>query len=395
MFLKSYYTALKNMKALVLDRKKMSWENSEGFDLVEIASPNLGVGDEKMVIVKVYFAGVCGTDRGIWFRQVFREQILNSLENEKSDFRVLGHELLGKVVEVGDRVVKVKTGDFVSAESHVVCGECLQCKNDQSNVCINEKILGISQSGVFAEYVKLPEHILWKTDVDKITPEVATMQEPFGNAVHAASKVELKNKSVAIFGLGPIGQFLVLVAKAMGAKSIIGVDVNQKALGMGLSLGLDRAVLLEDKKEVFKEYGHNPTVVKEIMGFTKGGGVDVSFEMSGFNSSLNNCLFSTRRGGDVVLFGIKSGDFIFEDYNRFICRGFSLHCVIGREIFKTWESTKMLLEDKNNLIQDKIWNVVLNEGRGTILRIEDYTKEIFLKTMMESTKILIKFSKDG
>ncbi len=378
------------MKALVFNKKKAEWENSKGFDLAEVPNPELGEGDEKKVIVKVHFAGVCGSDRGIWYRQAFRDQILSSLESESVDVRVIGHEHFGEIVEVGSKVTNFKVGDFVSAESHVICQECFQCKNGQSNVCTNEKILGISHPGIFAEFVKLPEHIVWHTDTSKIRPEVAAVQEPFGNAVHAASKVDLKGKSVAIFGLGPIGLFLVLVARGMGAKIIIGVDPNPVAAEMAKKLGIDFTITLNaEKKE--KTYSHDLGVTDEIMKITNGLGVDVSFEMAGFNSSVNNCLYATRRGGDVVLFGIKTGDFVFEDFNRMVVRGFTIHCVIGREVFKTWEITKRLLEDSSNQIQEKIWNVILNQGKGTVLDITDYTKEKFEELMLEHPKILVKF----
>jgi threonine 3-dehydrogenase len=378
------------MKALIFNKKTTDWEGSKGFDLEDVPKPELESGDENKVIIKVHFAGVCGSDRGIWYRQAFRDQILGSLEAEGRDARTIGHEHFGEVVEVGSKVSRVKVGDFVSAESHVVCNECFQCKNGQKNVCTNEKILGISHQGIFAEFVKLPEHIVWPTDTTKIRAEVAAVQEPFGNAVHAASKVNLKGKTVAIFGLGPIGLFLVLVARGMGAKSIIGVEPNPIAQEMARKLGIDYVISVS-KTEKEKPYLHDESVTEEIMKITGGLGVDVSFEMAGFNSSVNNCLYATRRGGDVVLFGIKTGDFVFEDFNRMIVHGFTIHNVIGREVFETWETTKKLLQDPTNHIQEKIWNVILQQGKGTVLPIEEYTKEKFEQLMLEHPKMLIKF----
>ena len=126
------------------------------------------------------------------------------------------------------------------------------------------------------------------------------------------------------------------------------------------------------------------------MKITDGLGVDVSMEMAGPNSSVNNSIAATRRGGDVVLFGLKSGDFAIENYDAFIARGLTLHAVIGRRVFETWQTTKELLENGDG-IQDNIYNVILERGQGTILPFEDYSKELFEQKMAEHPKILLKF----
>jgi threonine 3-dehydrogenase len=140
-----------------------------------------------------------------------------------------------------------------------------------------------------------------------------------------------------------------------------------------------------------KPYAHNQEVVDQILKLTNGLGVDVAFEMAGFNDSVNNAIASVRRGGDVILFGLKTGDFVFEDFNRLVMKGITLHCVAGRQIWGTWEITKKLFEDKPNGIAEKLWSVLLNGGEGTILSINDYSKEKFEKMMQENPKILIKF----
>lgn len=433
------------MKALIFDKSK-SWETSRGFEMVNIPEPVLdeknNPSDAESVIIKVHYAGVCGTDRGIWNRQAFKDAILNSIDAESQTspipslsrrgtepvpsltkgrlggvktYRIIGHEFFGEAVKIGSRVKGIGVGDFVSCESHVVCNQCFQCSSGQKEVCTNEKILGISRDGGFAEYIKVPAHIVWKTDTSKIRPEVAAMQEPFGNAVHAASKVDVAGKTVAIFGLGPIGMFLTLVVKGLGAASIIGVEPNPIAREMAKKLGIDYVIPLKTHPSPAlpikgresagspplvgglreggeaKPYAHNQEVTDEIMKITGGLGVDVSFEMAGFNSSVNNCLYATRRGGGIILFGIKQGDFVFEDYNRLIVRGFTLHAVIGRQLWRTWEATKRLFEDPGNQIQEKLFNVILNRGQGTILPIEDYSKEKFEEMMQKHPKFLIQF----
>ncbi len=397
------------MKALVFDKSKFNWENSRGFELVDIPEPVLdeknNPGDADYVIMKVYYAGVCGTDKGIWNRQAFRDAILNTIDdqikNNGKPYRIIGHEFFGEIVKIGSRVKGVGVGDFVSCESHVVCQKCYNCLRGEKHVCTNEKILGISHDGGFAEFAKVPQHILWKTDTGKIRPEVAAMQEPFGNAVHAGSKVDLKDKTVAIFGLGPIGMFLTLVVKGLGAKLIIGVEPNPIAADMAKKLGIDYVIPLRQEisnlptgqagKRQEKPYAHDQTVADEIKKITNGVGVDVSFEMAGFNSSVNNCLYATRRGGEIILFGIKQGDFVFEDYNRLIVHGFTFHAVIGRQLWQTWETTRRLFEDPSNQIQEKLFNVILDRGNRTILPISKYTKERFEEMMQEHPKFLIQF----
>lgn len=399
------------MQALVFDTSLGSWEATRGFEKADVPLPIIdeekNPTDADAVIIKVSYAGVCGSDRGIWSRTAFRDQILRSIAAEgrgdagegsmlhhratsAAGRRILGHEFFGEVHAVGSRVKDIRVGDLATCESHVVCNACHQCSRGEHHVCTNEKILGISHDGGFAEYVKVPRHIVWPTDTANIRPEVAAMQEPFGNAVHAASKTDVKGKNVAIFGLGPIGMFLTLVVRGLGARHIIGIEPNPVAQDMARQLGIDYVIpLRESKKE--NPYAHDTAVTDEIMAITGGVGADVSFEMAGFNSSVNNCLFATRRGGDIILFGIKHGDFAFEDYNRLIVRGYTMHAVIGRSIWRTWETTRRLLEDPSNKIQDNMWNIILNQGRGTVMPIAEYTKELFEKKMAEHPKILLQF----
>ena len=131
--------------------------------------------------------------------------------------------------------------------------------------------------------------------------------------------------------------------------------------------------------------------MEEIKKITGGLGADISFEMAGFNNSVNNAIFSTRRGGDVILFGLKAGDFVFEDFNKLVMTGTTLHCVAGRQIWETWETTRLLMENHSNGVQEKLFNVILDRGQGTILPIEEYTKEKFEEMMAKHPKFLIQF----
>ncbi|MDO8594727.1 MAG: alcohol dehydrogenase catalytic domain-containing protein [bacterium] len=421
------------MKALVFDTTLGGWDETRGFELQDVPVPVL---DEKQdptdadkVLLKVHYAGICGTDRGIWNRAAFKDVILGSLKAEGKTRRILGHEFFGEVVKLGSKASSLapsplikgaalggcsplKVGDFAAPESHVVCNKCFQCLRGEKHVCTNEKILGISHDGGFAEFVKLPAHIVWKTDTKAIRPELGAMQEPFGNAVHAASKVPLKGKTIAVFGLGPIGMFLTLVARGLGASTIIGIEPNPVSQDMAKRLGIDYVIPLSPLIKGVPpssagrvvttpalaasgtpfskgDYHRDEEVIKKIEQLTDGLGVDVSFEMAGFNSSFNNAIFATRRGGDMIAFGIKTGDFVLEDFNRFIVRGLTVHAIIGRRLPETWEMTQKLFSDPKNKIQENIWNVILDQGKDTILPLREYTKERFEEMMAKHPKLLI------
>ena len=168
------------IKALTLDIKKDGWEKSRGFVMRDVPMPVLNEKknpeDATSVVLKVRFAGVCGSDRGLWYRAAFKDMVQDSLKREKKSMRITGHEFVGEIVSVGSMVrslysdtdphnkAKIEVGSLVSGDSHVTCGRCYQCRIGEQNVCINEAILGISIDGIFAEYVKIPAKNLWAVD---------------------------------------------------------------------------------------------------------------------------------------------------------------------------------------------------------------------------------------
>ena len=387
------------MWALVYDSEKDRWDKTRGFRKEKVGKPELDAKnprDASAVILKVKFTGFCGSDTGIWFRTSFKNMIHDSLKAEGKTTRVIGHEVFGEVAEVGPVAAAhygFKKGDLVAAESHIVCGRCYQCVIGQRHVCTDERIIGISRDGGFAEYIKLPATVLWRTDVDKIRPEVAVIQEPFGNAVHACTAADLRGKSVAVFGCGAIGQFTIMIAKALGASRVLGVEPNPINAELARKLGADDVVEFkiepgEDRNGGWKAYHE---VVEKVVRFSGIDGVDVAMEMAGHNSSVNNAFASVRRGGDVVLFGLKSGDFKIQDFQRNIVKGVTVRNVIGRRLFETWEITKSLLESHENGIQDKIWNVMLNRGKDTIVDAKDFDPATFEKKIGKHPKLIIRW----
>ena len=395
------------VKALTFDAKKDGWEKNTGFVMREVSMPVL---DEKKnpedalsVILKIKYAGVCGSDKGLWYRTAFRDMVHESLAREKKTLRITGHEFVGEIVEVGSMVprlyhdpdeknpVKIEKGSLVSGDSHVTCGRCYQCRIGEGHVCMNEAILGISIDGIFAEYVKVPARNLWAVDPRRVRLEIAAIYDPFGNAVHAATKVDFRGQRVAIFGAGAVGMFTVLLLRRFGAAKIIAVDVNESNLKMAKELGAHEMILIPSAKKA-NDWEADSAAIKRIMELTYGKGVDVSMEMAGAPASSNNCIQSTRRGGHVIAFGIKDGDMTIPDFSRqIVVRGLTIHGVIGREIFKTWQIAQRMLSDKTNGIQDAIWNVILKGGKGTILDFAKFTPESFEKSMDEHPKVVFKF----
>ncbi len=387
----------KTIKALTLDLKKDGWDKARGFVLRDVLMPVL---DEKKnpddaisVILKIRYAGVCGSDRGLWYRTAFKDLVHESLKREDKTMRITGHEFVGEIIEAGSMVerlyfdpdeknpVKIEVGSLVSGDSHVTCGRCYQCRIGENNVCMNEAILGISIDGIFAEYVKVPAKNLWAVDESRVRPEIAAIYDPFGNAVHAMTRVDLRGQRVAIFGCGSVGLFSVLLARNFGAAKIIAVDINKDNLKMAKELGAHETILADKD------------VVDKIMKLTYGKGVDISMEMAGPAVSLNNCIQSTRRGGHVVVFGIKDGDLTIPNFSRMVVmRGLTLHGIIGRQIFRTWQIAQRMLSDKTNGIAEAIWNVILKKGKGTILNFTDFTPKSFEKAMNENPKILFKIN---
>ena len=386
------------MKALTLDIKRAEWESTTGMSFVDVEEPTLDEAntpnDGGRVLIRPIYTGFCGSDKGIWFRHAFKDMIFDSLESEGKAFRVCGHELLGEVVATGSYAANhygYRPGDIVSAESHIFCGLCHQCKIGEEHVCSNHLIIGISTDGCFAETVKLPAKELWRTDIELIRPEVAAIQEPLGNAVHACSRVDLRGKTVAIFGCGTIGLFSILVARSMGATTIIGIDPNPENLERAGRLGVDHALKVMPGAAGKASVAADLEIVNDIRMACFGEGVDVAFEMSGSNQALNTAIASARAGGDVILFGLSTGDYTITDFESIIMYGKTMHGIVGRKVFQTWYIVNNLLTSKGHDLQDKIWEVILNKGEGTVFPFQGFEREPFEQAIQTNPKTILKY----
>lgn len=384
---------MNTFQALTLDLTQDGWEKSRGFIKRSVPAPELSETNPKdavSVILKIKYAGLCGSDRGIWNRAAFSEMFKTSLAAEGKGMRILGHEFVGEVLAVGrsvETLYGIKVGDIVSGDSHVTCGNCFQCKIGEAEACQDQTILGISTDGIFAQQVKLPAKNLWQIDLARIRPEVAAIFDPFGNAVHALTKTDVRGARVAIFGCGQIGMFAILLARHFGAAKVIGIDTNPANVAMAKALGAHEGIVIQQSQKAH-DYDIDAEAIAQINTLTYGKGVDVSLEMAGFNSSVNNCIAATRFGGSVVLFGIKDGDFMIPNFSRMIVKGLTIHNVIGRQIFKTWQISQRVMSDASNGVQEKVWHTILKGGQGTVIKLSDYTPELMEQKMAEHPKLV-------
>lgn len=276
------------------------------------------------VLVRVKATSICGTDIHIYNWDAW------SASRIKPPM-IFGHEFAGEVVEVGAQVDHIKVGDHVSAETHIPCRSCYQCRTGQMHICKNVEILGVDRDGCFAEYVAVPEICCIQND--KSLPwEIATVQEPFGNATYTVGESNVSGKSVAILGNGPIGIFAVGIARTYGATNVIVSGKHKLRLDLVRAYGADHVidVTKQDTREA-------------IMDITKGEGVDVVLEMSGSEKAIHDGLASVKRGGTFTAFGIPSKPIQLELAEEVVFKGIRILAINGRKMFETWYEVANLL----------------------------------------------------
>lgn len=276
------------------------------------------------VLVKVKATSVCGTDYHIyswdpWSQARIRPPL------------TMGHEFAGEVVAIGGQVTTHEVGDFVSAETHIVCGHCHQCLTGQYHVCQNTRILGVDTDGAFADYLALPASNAWKNDPD-LPADVASMQEPLGNAVHTVLSVPIAGNTVAVTGCGPIGLMGIAVAKLAGAAAVYAVDVNDFRLDLARRMGADEII-----------DGRHEDVVAALRRYSGGSGVDVLLEFSGNATAINQGLKAIRPGGKVAILGLPSRPVEIDLGNDIVMKGVEVKGIAGRQMYDTWFKVKGLL----------------------------------------------------
>jgi threonine 3-dehydrogenase len=295
-----------------------------GLQVTTVPKPAAGPGE---VLIAVRHAGVCGTDRHIadwdaWAQGRLKPPL------------VIGHEFAGEVVTVGDGVDGLKAGQLVTAEGHIVCGHCLQCRTGNGHICRNTRIIGVDRDGAFAEYIVMPATNVLA--LDGIATEVGAIMDPMGNAFHTVLTADIPGSTVFVVGCGPIGCFAVGIARAAGAARVIASDVNPTRLALAARMGAH--VTINAAKD---------DVVKAVLAETGGEGADVVCEMSGVPAALHQAFAAVRMGGRVQLLGLPQGEVPVNFADEIIFKGITLYGVIGRKMYETWHQMRRFLTGGN------------------------------------------------
>ncbi len=311
-------------------------EPKAGAEVREVKVPEFGRTD---VLVKVKVASVCGTDLHIYNWDPWAQHRIHPP-------LIPGHEFCGTVAAVGNEVTSVKEGDFVSAEMHVACGKCLQCRTGEAHICQHVSIIGVDENGAFAEYVRIPESNIWKLD-PAIPQEYASILDPLGNAVHTVLAGDIAAKTVAITGCGPIGLFAIAVARACGATQVFAVEVNQYRRKIAEQMKAD--FVLDPSAQDVRQ------IVREATG---GVGLDVVLEMAGHPDAIRLGFDILRRGGRISLLGIPSKPIQLDFADDIIFKGATVQGINGRRMYQTWYQMTALLKagklDLHPVITDRI-----------------------------------------
>lgn len=317
---------MKTMTAFIKESR------NPGFTMVQKPIPSEIKADE--VFIKILATSICGTDVHIYKWDRWSQGRINPP-------LTVGHEFCGQVLSVGSAVKNVKVGDVVSAETHIVCGTCEWCQRGEYHICKNTKIIGVDTDGCFAQYAKMPAFNLIVNN-SGVHPKFLSVQEPLGNAVHTMLHFDIKDKTVAVVGCGPIGLMGVNIAKAVGAKKIIAIEINDYRIRLAKELGAH--VVINPLKE---------DVIKRVMEETDGTGIDVVTEFSGNKTAIEQAFKYIKAGGKMSLLGIVPSNVEIDLSNDIVFKGISIYGVVGRLMFKTWEQVTELVRS-GKLDLDKI-----------------------------------------
>ncbi|SDZ89548.1 L-threonine 3-dehydrogenase [Microbulbifer marinus] len=302
--------------------KALSKLKSEpGIWLTDVDVPEPGHND---LLIKIRKTAICGTDMHIYHWDEWSQKTIPVP-------MVVGHEYVGEVVGMGQEVAGFEVGDRVSGEGHITCGHCRNCRAGRRHLCRNTYGVGVDRQGAFAEYLVIPALNAFKIP-DNISDDLASIFDPFGNAVHTALSFDLVGEDVLITGAGPIGIMAAAVARHVGARHVVITDINDYRLDLAQKMGATRTVNVSREKL--------PDVMQEI-GMTEG--FDVGLEMSGVPVAFRDMLSAMNHGGKIAMLGIPAGEMAI-DWSQVIFKGLIIKGIYGREMFETWYKMASLIQ---------------------------------------------------
>jgi threonine 3-dehydrogenase len=292
-----------------------------GLWMEDVPHPVPGAGD---VLIRVHKTSICGTDLHILHWDAWAQATIPVP-------MVVGHEFTGEIAAVGTGVRGLEVGQRVAGEGHVTCGHCRNCKAGRREFCHNHTGVGVTRPGAFADYIVIPAQNVFVVP-DHITPDVAAVLDPLGNATHTALRFDVVGEDVLITGAGPIGVMAAAIVRHIGARHVVVTDVNPYRLAMAASHGATRVVDVSSEDLA--------TVMAEL-GMTEG--FDVGLEMSGAETAFNQMLDSMNHGGRMAVLGIPAGPMTL-DVNDIIFKGIEIQGIYGRRIFETWYKMAAMLQ---------------------------------------------------
>jgi len=303
------------MKALVKAKAQ------EGIWMQDVPEPEVGHND---VLVKVKKTAICGTDIHIYNWDQWAQATIPVPMH-------VGHEFVGEIIEVGTEVRGLQIGQRVSAEGHITCGHCRNCRAGQRHLCRNTDGIGVNRPGAFAEYISVPAVNICPIP-DGVSDDLASILDPLGNAAHTALSFDLVGEDVLITGAGPIGIMAVAIARRAGARHIVITDVNEYRLGLAMQMGATSTVNVVNQS------------LRDVMSNLKmTEGFDVGLEMSGVPAAFNDMLETINHGGKIALLGILPENTGI-NWNNVIFKGLEIHGIYGRRMFETWYKTIAMIE---------------------------------------------------
>ncbi|RUO42721.1 L-threonine 3-dehydrogenase [Aliidiomarina taiwanensis] len=293
-----------------------------GLWMSEAEKPEYGYND---LLIKIKKTAICGTDVHIYKWDDWSQKTIPI-------GMTVGHEYVGVVEAMGDGVRGFNINDRVSGEGHITCGHCRNCRAGRQHLCRNTIGVGVNRPGAFAEYLVIPAENAFKLP-DEISDDLASIFDPFGNAVHTALSFDLVGEDVLITGAGPIGIMAAAVARHCGARHVVITDINDYRLDLAKKMGATRAV----------NTLHTPDLKEVMSELNMTEGFDVGLEMSGVPVAFNQMLDAMNHGGKIAMLGIPPEDMTI-DWNQVIFKGLFIKGVYGREMFETWYKMSALIQ---------------------------------------------------